>query len=155
MKKVLRSGSVYMGTCGEPAGMMDSFGEPLFVGDLVDVYCEMPLRSGSSRNVNGPEYIVKGDDGELFVMGLKSSTGRLTEYYLDGEKADENNYDYSETYFVNDSYPETEPRWKWLVKKVKGYQDTVSGERWGSGNVTTYLEPDDGQDGVARKEVFA
>lgn len=38
-------------------------------------------------------------------------------------------------------------------KEGQGCQDTADGERWGSGNVTTRLETDDGQD-RARKEVF-
>jgi len=146
MKKVLKSGKVYMGTCGEPTGLTDSFGEPLFIGDLVDVYSEMPLRCGSCRDTYGPEYIVTDENGKVFIMGLKNSLCKKTEYYLDGEETDGTEYDYSQTYYVDNVYPETDPGYKWVVKKIKGYQDTVDGECWGSGNVTTHLETGDEQE---------
>ena len=156
MGKVLRSGTVYMGTCGDPSGLTDSFGCDLYVGDLVDVYSETAVKKGFERDAAGPEYIVRPDGEDAFIMGLKSTLCWKTEYYLDGREADESCYDYMETYFVYNRYPEYDPGYRWLVKKVKSYKDTVHGERWGSGNVTTYLETGDEQDkqNEIHKEVF-
>lgn len=153
MKKVLRSGTVYMGTCGEPSGLTDSFGRDLYIGDLVDVYNETAIKKGFERDAAGPEYIVRPDGENAFIMGLKSSLCRVTKYYLDGEEADESCYDYVETYFVDNGYPESDPGYRWLVKKLKSYKDTVHGECWGSGNVTTYLETENEQD-KQNEEVF-
>lgn len=145
MGKVLRSGTVYMGTCGKPSGLTDSFGCELTVGDLVDVYSETVDKKGFGRNAAGPEYVVMPDGEGAYIMGLKNSLCRVTKYYLDGEEADESCYDYIETYFVNNNYPNSVPGYRWLIKKIKSYQTTVHGECWGSGNVTTYLEASDGQ----------
>lgn len=96
-------------------------------------------------------------DGEgAFIMGLKSSLCRVIKYYLDGREANESCYDYMETYLADNRYPEYDPGYRWLVKKLKGYKDTVHGECWGSGNVTTYLETENEQDkqNEIHKEVF-
>lgn len=145
MGKVLRSGTVYMGTCGEPSGMTDSFGYNLYVGDLVDVYSETAIKKGFERDAAGPEYIVMPDGEGAFIMGLKITLCRITKYYLNGEEADGSCHDYVETYFVDNGYPESALGYRWLVRKIKSYKDTVHGERWGSGNVTTYLETGDEQ----------
>ena len=88
---------------------------------MVDVYIERPDKRGAAQEVAGPEYVVHWDsDEEPFIMGLKSSMYPVKHYYLDGNESD-----------------------KWLIRKIKGYKDTVHGERWGSGNVTTYLMDED------------
>lgn len=150
MRKILRSGDVCMGVCGKPTGLTDSFGRDLFIGDLVDLYAEIPEKTGIRRDAVGPEYVVMDGDGKPFIMGIKDSLCRVTNYYLKGELSDEKNYDYSETYYMPIGYPELDLGFRWLVAKVKGYQDTVHGERWGSGNVTTYLDKED-SDSESRK----
>ncbi len=155
MKKILKSGEVCMGICGEPAGFTDSFGSPLYVGDLVNVYMERPDKRKAIRESSGPEYIVHMDNEDPFIMGLKSSMNPVTHYYLDGDESNEDDYDYRETHYINKDFPEDDPRYLWLVAKIKDHKDTVHGERWGSGNVTTYLVDEDEkkeEDGV--KEVF-
>jgi len=142
MKKILKSGEVCMGICGEPAGFTDSFGESLFVGDMVNVYIERSDKRGATREVSGLEYVVHWDSEKPFIMGLKSSMHPVTHYYLDGEESHEGHYDYCETHYINDEYLEGDPRYLWFVVKVKDHKDTVHGERCGSGNVTTHLEPD-------------
>ncbi len=130
MVKRLYSGAVYMGTCGKPTILADSFGEELFVGDLVLIYSAEHCKEISAGE---PEYIVSPDDEESFIMGLKSCK-KETHYYRDGEESTENNYDWKE-----DTY-DSEKGFMWIVKKVKSYEKTVDGEVWGSGNVTVRLE---------------
>ncbi len=133
-----------MGICGEPTDLTDSFGTSLFVGDLVDVYIERPDKRGAAQEVAGPEYVVHWDsDEEPFIMGLKSSMYPVKHYYLDGNESDKSDYDYCETHYINDKFLERAPEYLWLIRKIKGYKDTVHGERWGSGNVTTYLMDED------------
>lgn len=40
MKRILKSGDVFMGTCGDPTGLYDSDGNSLHVGDLVAVWTQ-------------------------------------------------------------------------------------------------------------------
>lgn len=148
MRKILKSGTVCMGICGKPTSLTDSFGRHLFVGDLVNLYAEIPNKTSVNRETEGPEYVVVDDDGNPFIMGIKGSLCRVTNYYLNGEDADEANYDYSETYYMPIGYPEMDLGYKWFVVKIKSYQDTVHGECWGSGNVTTCLEPEEKEAGT-------
>ena len=129
MKK-LYSGVYLMGICGEPTELVDSFGEALSIGDLVVIY---NVERNQEISAGEPEYVVQCDNETPFIMGLKSCQ-RVTHYYLDGDEATKNKYDWKEdTYVSKEGY-------EWLVKKVKSYQKTVDGEVWGSGNVTTRLE---------------
>lgn len=134
MKKELYSGKVHMGTCGEPTGLYDSFGNELMVGDLVSIYEKEYVRE---INVVDPEYVVcpngNGEDGTPFVMGLKSCK-RNTHYFNDGEEVTrEDGYEFAE-----DTYDSMEhPGYKWLVRKVKDWSRTVDGEAWGGVTVRT------------------
>lgn len=134
MRKVLKSGAVSMGICGQPTDLTDSFGERLSVGDIVDVWYAEPTPEGRTLQVEGPEFIVMDEKGDPFIMGLRGSELLETRYYLDGEESDETNYDFAETYYRSSA------GFLWLIKKIKGYEDVVHGECWGSGNVTAYLE---------------
>lgn len=40
MKRILKSGNVFMGTCGDTTGLYDSDGNSLHVGDLVAVWTQ-------------------------------------------------------------------------------------------------------------------
>ena len=127
--KHLYSGNVFMGICGEPTNLSDSYGEELFVGDLLVVFSE---EHKNILNMCGLEYVVNDSDSP-FIMGLKGTHERKTEYYLDGDYSDETNYDYKIDYYVSN---ENSYELKWLIKKVKGYESVVNGECWGSGLVT-------------------
>lgn len=138
MRKVLKSGTVQMGICGQPTDLTDSFGERLSVGDIVDVWYAEPTPEGRSLQAEGPEFIVMDEKGDPFIMGLRGSEPLETRYYLDGEESDETNYDFAETYYRSSA------GFLWVIKKIKGYEDVVHGECWGSGNVTAYLEDEPG-----------
>ena len=89
------------------------------------------------------------ENGKPFIMGLIGSQPLETRYYLDGEEADETNYDFAETYYRSSA------GFLWVIKKIKGYESVVHGECWGSGNVTAYLEGEPGdQIGAESQEVF-
>lgn len=149
MRKVLKSGTVPMGICGQPTDLTDSFGERLSVGDIVDVWYAEPTPEGRALRAEGPEFIVMNEAGKPFVMGLIGSKPLEIRYYLDGEESDETNYDFAETYYRSSA------GFLWLIKKIKGYEDVVHGERWGSGNVTAYLEDEPGDPiGAESQEVF-
>lgn len=102
------SGECCMGECGKPTKLYDDFGyKPipnLFVGDIV--VCVN--RENVENHWNSIDYIIHGlcvvvedvDTGEPFVMGLKS-------------------IDFS---------TENDKRKKWIIKKVKDWQDCVEGE---------------------------
>ncbi len=129
MKK-LYSGTYQMGICGKPTELVDSFGETLFIGDLVVIY---NVERNQEISAGEPEYVVQCDDENPFIMGLKSCQ-RVTHYYLDGDEATKNKYDWKEDIYIS------EEGYEWLVKKVKSHQKTVDGEVWGSGNVTVREE---------------
>lgn len=122
-----------MGICGEPTNLTDSYGEELFVGDLVVVFSE---EYKSYLNMCDLEYIVNDADVP-FIMGLKNSYQKETEYYLNGELSNEKSYDFKADYYVSSNSENITSRW--LIKKVKGYEDIVVGEKWGSGNVTVKM----------------
>ena len=93
MSKKLYSGEVYMGTCGEPTDLTDSFGEQLFVGDLVVTYS---VEHNSEISAGEPEYIVfPHDEKEPCIMGLKNCK-KETHYYRDGVESTEELYDWKE-----------------------------------------------------------
>lgn len=64
-------------------------------------------------------------------MGIKGSRERQTEYYLDGVESDSSHFDYHVDYYLS-----LLPGHRWLVKKIKPWDQTVPGETWGSGNIT-------------------
>lgn len=122
-----------MGICDEPTNLTDSHGEELFVSDLVVVFSE---EYKSYLNLCDLEYIVNDADVP-FIMGLKNSYQKETEYYINGELSNEKSYDFKADYYISSNSEIITSRW--LIKKVKGYEDIVVGEKWGSGNVTVKM----------------
>ena len=150
MRKILKSGPISMGVCGTPTSMTDSFGEKLYVGDIVNVWYAEPAPEGRSLNAEDPEFVVQSEGEEPFIMGMKGSYQLQTRYYLNGEESNEENYDYAESYYHSES------GFLWMIKKIKDHKDTVHRERWGSGNVTVFLEKETGDpDGIDGREVSA
>lgn len=123
----LFSGNCPMGICGTETELADSYGELLYVGDLVCLYCE---KYKEELTLEGPEFVVDNGEGP-FIMGIKGSRERQTEYYLDGVESDSSHFDYHVDYYLS-----LLPGHRWLVKKIKPWDQTVPGETWGSGNIT-------------------
>lgn len=130
--KRLFSGKVFMGDCGEPTELCDSFGKKLSVGDLVIAFSVERSAEIAEISADEPQYIVKSEeDLEPFIMGMKGCK-RNTHYYKDGEETTEDDYDYQEdTYDYEHGF-----NYRWFVKKIKGYEKIADGEVWGIGNVT-------------------
>lgn len=119
----------FYGICGpwqsglEPMDLRDSFGAPLYVGDIVGVWCAEE-RNWNGPFVSDPTYVV-AEEGRIYIMGLANAV-RQTEYYKDGEIATKDDYDDTVDFYV---YPDTQDV-HWLVRKIKDHKDTADGERW-------------------------
>lgn len=124
----LFSGTVSMGRCGESAGLYDSNGTPLCIGDLVAVWNTDPTLLGWN---DSPEFVVMDEDEEPFIMGLKEAF-RKREYLLDGSVSDENDYD-----TITDTYTSGISGVSWIIHKIKDYKDLAAGETWGGVTVIT------------------
>ena len=84
MKKILRSGNVYMGTCGDPTDLYDSNGNNLKVGDLVAIW----TRDVKERGWNDkPTFVVQEKIGVPYIMGLKGAH-LVRKHIRDGESSD-------------------------------------------------------------------
>lgn len=127
MKRILKSGSVYMGTCGEPTDLYDSDGNHLKVGDLVAIWTqEIDERGWHDK----PAYVVREQDGEPYIMGLKTAH-LVREYILDGEVSSEEHYDtVLDTYRC---YADPEQRSEgitWNVLRIKSFDRVADEEIW-------------------------
>ena len=68
MKKILRSGNAYMGTCGDPTDLYDSNGNNLKVGDLVARW----TRDVKERGWNDkPTFVVQEKNRSPLYYGTK------------------------------------------------------------------------------------
>ena len=122
--KVIKSGECINGICGEPFDKTDSFGNPLCVGDIVQIW---HITSGEFDNGSGDgftavvnEKYTSFADGthqenaeySTFVMGIKDSVIL---------QPDDFENDDGEGNLTG-----------WCVKKIKCHSDTVIGEKWSS-----------------------
>lgn len=102
------SGNVNLGKVGEPTEKTDSFGKPLFVGDIVmssnknaeGVYCNHGLSVVVSAEFSNKGLAPENHSAGHFVMGIKNID-------FMGKDADE-----------------------WFVTKLKSHKDIVVGEHW-------------------------
>lgn len=125
-RRILKSGSVFMGTCGEPTDLYDSNGNNLRVGDLVAIWTQDVEDRGWNDE---PAYVVKEEGEEPFIMGLKSSR-RVREYILDGEVSDEEHYDTILDTYSYDRSDAGSTYLIWNVIRIKTFDKTVDGELW-------------------------
>ena len=125
-RRILKSGSVFMGTCGEQTDLYDSNGNNLRVGDLVAIWTQDVEDRGWNDE---PAYVVKEEGEEPFIMGLKSSR-RVREYILDGEVSDEEHYDTILDTYSCDRSDADSTYLIWNVIRIKTFDKTVDGERW-------------------------
>lgn len=129
MKKILKSGNVYMGTCGEPTNLYDSDGNNLRVGDLVAVWTQDVNERGWQDK---PTFVVQPEGEAPFVMGYKAAE-RVREYILDGNPANAKQYDtILEHYRCYQGSKDTMTTWNLI--RIKSYDETAVGETW-EGNV--------------------
>ena len=125
-RRILKSGSVFMGTCGEQTDLYDSNGNNLRVGDLVAIWTQNIENRGWNDE---PAYVVKEEGEEPFIMGLKSSR-RVSEYILNGEVSDEEHYDTILDTYRDDSSDADSTYLIWNVIRIKTFDKTVDGEIW-------------------------
>lgn len=128
MKRILKSGDVFMGTCGDPTGLYDSDGNSLHVGDLVTVWTQDVKDRGWNDE---PTYVVKEQGGEPFIMGLKAAH-LVREYILDGDVSDEEHYDtILDTYHCDADPAHQSNDTTWNVIRAKTFDQTADEEIWG------------------------
>lgn len=127
MKEILMSGKCRIGFIGNPTELVDSCGSELFTGDLVALSLYDENNPDEYKDFYGIEFVCNNefqDDGlnqKIFVMGLAC-----------------------EHVVYEDEYKEsivTQNHKKWRLKKVKGYEQLVDGEKWGSVRVM-FVEDD-------------
>lgn len=97
------SGQCEEGTCGTPTNLVDSWGNELFVGDIVSMSTNERVMwsfHGLSAVVEDRPNLVGRTDSPIphFIMGL---------------------------YSIDWTNPE-----QWLIHKVKDWKDCVDGEHW-------------------------
>lgn len=124
-KKVLKSGNITVGTCGNPTDLYDSDGHQLYVGDIVMVWTQDIVSRGWS---DAPAYVVE-EDGIPYIMGLYNIKP-VHKYFLNGEPSDEEHYDMIADSYRRPDADEDEPTW--YVIRVKKYDETMIGEIWGN-----------------------
>lgn len=94
------SGKVKKGKCGESTDLYDYSGNELFVGDIVITSHKDDIEAGSLTAV-----VQDNEDGEYFIMGLKSidfdydeewSVRKLKDWkdVIDGEKWEDFGFNY-------------------------------------------------------------
>jgi hypothetical protein len=117
MKKLLMSGKCRLGYAGESTELFDSYGKPLFTGDLVALSAYNENNPDQFEDYYGVEFVCNNEfqdnglDKKIFVMGIAS------EHYM--------YYDGEETIVCQNHK-------KWRLRKVKGYENLVDGEEWGA-----------------------
>lgn len=117
-KGLLMSGECKIGYIGEETKLYDSYGEPLFTGDLVALSHYDENNPDKFDDYYGVSYVCNNefqDNGlekKKFVMGVASEHKEYEDGF--GESIIHQNHK------------------KWRLRKVKGYENLVDGEVWGS-----------------------
>ena len=145
MQKILKSGNVFMGICGDQTGLYDSDGNSLHVGDLVAVWPQDVKTRGWD---NEPAYVVKEQNGEPYIMGMKAAH-LVREYILDGDVSDEEHYDTVLDTYRYDTDPA--PQLKditWNVIRAKTFDQTADEETWGGVRPVSEDSETDLEDGI-------
>jgi hypothetical protein len=117
MSKILMSGTCRIGEIGKPTELIDCFGEALSTGDLVSLSVYDENNSDQFNDFCGIEFVCNNefqDDGldkSIYVMGIASEHVQYED-------------DFGET-IVKQNHK------RWRIRKVKGYEELVDGEKWG------------------------
>lgn len=117
MKKILMSGNCRIGEIGKPTELIDTYGNKLHTGDLVSLSVYDENNPEVFEDFYGVEFICNNefqDDGldkAIFVMGIKSEHLQYDDEFQ-GTIVEQNHK-------------------KWRIRKVKGFEDLVDGEKWG------------------------
>lgn len=145
MKRILKSGNVFMGTCGDTTGLYDSDGNSLHVGDLVAVWTQDVKNRGWNDE---PAYVVKEQGGDPFIMGLKTAH-LVREYILDGDVSDEEHYDtVLDTYRCDADLTCQSKDTTWSVIRIKTFNQTADEEFWGGVRPVSEDSETDLEDGI-------
>ena len=145
MKRILKSGNVFMGTCGDTTGLYDSDGNSLHVGDLVAVWTQDVKNRGWNDE---PAYVVKEQGGKPFIMGLKA-THLVREYILDGDVSNEEHYDtVLDTYRCNTDLTCQSKDTTWIVIRIKTFDQAADEEIWGGVRQVSEDSETDLEDGI-------
>lgn len=111
----------YHGKVGTPTNMFDSFGEPLFVGDVVKISNQSDI-----GEEYGTHYVCEED------TSIASWTGKNHQYVMsiggtwNNEFFADHPIDYESDYWDN----LLELSDGWIVHKVKDHSQVTIGERW-------------------------
>lgn len=145
MKRILKSGDVIMGTCGDPTDLYDSNGNSLHVGDLVAVWTQDVKDRGWN---DAPAYVVKEQGGEPFIMGLKAAH-LVREYILDGDASDKEHYDtVLDTYRCSADPTHQSNDITWNVIRIKTSDQAADEETWGGVRSVSEDSETDLEDGI-------
>lgn len=130
MKKILRSGNVYMGTCGDPTALYDSNGNNLKVGDLVAIW----TRDVKERGWNDkPTFVVQEKIGVPYIMGLKGAH-LVRKHIRDGESSNAGHCaTILDSYLRDAAEPHNPKETTWYVMRIKSHEQTAIGETWDCG----------------------
>lgn len=118
MKKILMSGKCRIGFIGESTELIDNYGNELFTGDLVSLSAYDENNPDHFEDYFGVEFVCNNefqDDGldkKIYVMGIADE-------HLQYED------EYKETIVKQNNK-------KWRIRKVKGFEELVDGEKWGA-----------------------
>jgi len=119
----------YHGTIGTPTNMFDSFGNPLFVGDIVIISNQDKFSKQNKYlgNEYGIEFVCEEN------TNIANWTGRNHQYVLgiatvwDSDVFCNNNIDFDSDYW-DELYKQMDG---WIVHKVKDYKELVISEKIG------------------------
>lgn len=110
----------YHGTVGTPTNMLDTNGEPLFVGDLVTVHSKESDKTVHFVCEENHKYAKWTSTERQYVMGIASIWNSNTFKKANLSASDEDFYEKMDDLSKG-----------WVVKKVKDFKDLVIGEHWG------------------------
>lgn len=126
MKKILMSGQCKIGEIGKPTELIDTYGNQLSTGDLVAL---------STYDKNNPDQFNDYWDIEFVCNNEFQDNGLDKKIYVMGIASKHVQYEEFEESIVYQNHKE------WRIRKVKGFEELVDGEKWGAVRVV-FVEDD-------------
>ena len=126
MKKILMSGQCRIGEIGKPTELIDTYGNQLSTGDLVAL---------STYDKNNPDQFNDYWDIEFVCNNEFQDDGLDKKIYVMGIASEHVQYEEFEESIVYQNHKE------WRIRKVKGFEELVDGEKWGAVRVV-FVEDD-------------